>query len=116
VTRTSFIRSSASSPVHAVTIAPVATRTFAIIGGLALDSAAAMPGAPIYHADETVQVRQRGYSGPRDWELETHEMRHDGEPRCGPKPREYQGKAIGSRSARAGMGHLQIVCPVSLLS
>jgi len=53
-----------------------------------------MPGAPIYRADETVQVRERGYSGPLDWELEVHEMRHDGEPRCGPKPRHWQGKAM----------------------
>ena len=43
-----------------------------------------MPGSPIYHTDETVQVQERGHPGP--FVTEIHELRDDGRPRCGPKP------------------------------
>jgi hypothetical protein len=51
-----------------------------------------VPGSPIYHADARVQVQERGHPGP--FVLEIHEMRDDGEPRCGPKPREWRGKPM----------------------
>jgi hypothetical protein len=52
-----------------------------------------MPGPDIYHASETGQMRLRGYPGP-NFELEIHELRDDGEPRCGPKPRVWNGKPM----------------------
>ena len=51
-----------------------------------------MHGPPIYHANATVRMQARGHPGPFD--LEIHEMRDDGEPRCGPKPRRYKGKPM----------------------
>jgi hypothetical protein len=37
-------------------------------------------------------MQERSHSGP--FVLEIHEMRADGEPRCGPKRREWQGKPM----------------------
>jgi hypothetical protein len=51
-----------------------------------------MPGPPIYYADETGQMRERGHPGP--FVLEIHELRDDGQPRCGPKPDTWQGKPM----------------------
>ena len=54
-----------------------------------------MTGPPIYEADETGQMREGGAIGAvADFELEIHELRDDGQPRCGPKPDSWRGKPM----------------------
>jgi hypothetical protein len=51
-----------------------------------------MTGPAIYQAAETGQMREAGaVSG---FVLEIHELRDDGQPRCGPKPDSWRGNPM----------------------
>jgi hypothetical protein len=62
-----------------------------------------MTGPRTYQADETRQMREGGAVGRvADFELEIHELRDDGRPRCGPKPDSSRGKPM--RLVKLGRG------------
>jgi hypothetical protein len=51
-----------------------------------------MKGPPIYEVEETGQMSEVGASRP--FKLEIHELRDDGQPRCGPKPDSWRRKPM----------------------
>lgn len=56
----------------------------------------------IYQAADIGQMREVGAVG--GFELEIHELRDDGQPRCGPKPDSWRGKPMSLvRLGRGGV-------------
>jgi hypothetical protein len=53
-----------------------------------------------YRAENTGRMQLRGHPGP--FELKIHELRDDGQPRCGPKPGTWRGQPMDLVALGAG--------------